>query len=112
MVEKERNKGEQHIRYKLKRGKKIGSFLIMNNISDKITLVQLMVSFGNENHAFSVGGRLIFDYKYKISLQFSIESLELISYCSGEDKLFAFFYTVFNAVRYANKNRKRGFMSR
>ena len=46
--------GEQHIGYKIKQLKKTGTFVILNNISDYVTLVKLMDSLGNVNHAVSV----------------------------------------------------------
>ena len=56
-----RNFGEQHLRYKLKQRKKTGTFDILNNISDYVTLLKLMDSIGNESHTVSVGGKWIFD---------------------------------------------------
>ena len=42
MLDKERNFGEQHLRYKLEKWKKTDTFDIMNNINEYVTLVQLM----------------------------------------------------------------------
>ena len=44
-----------------KNGRKIGTFDIMNNISEHFTLLQLMDSLGNVNNAVSVVGMWIFD---------------------------------------------------
>ena len=41
---------------------------ILNNISEYVTLVQLMYSLGNMNHAISVVGYWIFDSNYKKAL--------------------------------------------
>ena len=41
--------------------KKIGSFYILDNIIEHVTLAQLMDSLGNSNHAVSVVGNGIFD---------------------------------------------------
>ena len=40
---------------------------ILNDISENVTLVQLMESLRNVNHAISIVGNCIFDYKYKKS---------------------------------------------
>ena len=60
MVDKARNKGDQCIRCKLEQWKKVVNFGILYNISDSVTLVKLMNSLGNVNHAVSVVGRWIF----------------------------------------------------
>ena len=86
MVDKERNKGKQHICYKLEQWNKIGNFDTLNSISEHITPVQLMESLGNFNHAVSVVGKWIFDYNNKKYLLLSIESLNLICYFSKEEK--------------------------
>ena len=49
-------KGEQNLRYNLKIRKKNDTFDILNDISEYITLVQLMESLGNDNHAISIVG--------------------------------------------------------
>ena len=43
-------------------------FDILNEISEDVTLVQLMNSLGNVNHAISVIGYCIFDSIYKKAL--------------------------------------------
>ena len=60
MKEKLRHKSEHHLRDNLKKWKKKGAFDILNDISDFFTLVQLMKTLGNENHAISIVGYLIF----------------------------------------------------
>ena len=61
MVDKEGNKDEQRLRYKLEKWQNAGYFDILNNISKYVTLVQLMDSLGDMNHAVSVDGKWIFD---------------------------------------------------
>ena len=56
MVDKERNKGEHRLRYKSELWNKIGSFDIMNDISEHVTLVKLMNSLGNLDHAVNLVG--------------------------------------------------------
>ena len=58
--------------------KKIGTFDIMNNITEYVTLVQLMDSVGNVNHAVSVVGEYIFDSNEEKSLPLNIDSFNLI----------------------------------
>ena len=60
-------KGEQHLRYNLKKWKK-GASNILNDISENVTLVQLMESIGNVNHSISIVGHWIFDSNYKKAL--------------------------------------------
>ena len=57
MLEKERNFGEKRLHYKLKTWKIMGTFDIMNNISEYISLVQVIDSFDNANHSVSVVGK-------------------------------------------------------
>ena len=63
--EKEGNKGDQHLHFKLGQWKKIGIFYILNNISDHVTLLQLMEPVGNMNDAVSAFGKQIFYSNYK-----------------------------------------------
>ena len=63
-----RHKGEQHLRYNLKKCKNKGDFDILNDISEKVTLVQLMDTLGNMNHAIIIKGYWIFDSNYKKEL--------------------------------------------
>ena len=48
--------------------KKKGFYDILKEISEHVTLVQLMDYLGNVNNAISVVGYWIFDYNYKKSL--------------------------------------------
>ena len=61
-------KGEQKLRYNLTIWKKNNDFDIINYISENVTLVNLMGSLGNVNHANSIVGRWIFDSNYNKSL--------------------------------------------
>ena len=49
-------KGEQERKYNLKVWHKNDNFYIIKNISEYFTLVQLMNSLGNMNHAISIVG--------------------------------------------------------
>ena len=72
MVDKERNKCEQLIRYTLEQCNRKGNFRILNNICDHVTLLQLMVSLGNVNHSVSVVGKWIVDSNYEKALTLTI----------------------------------------
>ena len=61
-------KGEPKVYYILRKYKKKGSYDILKYISENVTLVKLMDSLGNMNHAIIVVGYWIFDSNYKISL--------------------------------------------
>ena len=50
----------------------------MNNMSENITLVQLMDSLGNVNHDISVVGYWIFDSNYEKALVLNRASLDMI----------------------------------
>ena len=102
MLYKSRNKGEQHLHYKLEKWKKMCTFGSLNNISEHVTLVQLMYLLVNVNHAVSVVGNYIVDSNNEKSLSLTIESVIFFS-CSDEDQYFAIFKEVFYAVSYFNK---------
>ena len=63
-----RQKGEQCLRYNLKIWNKKGDFDKLNDISENVTLEQLMDTLGNVNHAISIVRSWIFDSGYEISL--------------------------------------------
>ena len=63
-----RVKGEHNLYYSMKMYKKMGSFNIFNNISEHLTLIKLMDSIGNANHAISVVGYWIFESNYEKEL--------------------------------------------
>ena len=68
--------------------------------SEHVTLVQVIDSLGNVNHAISVVGYCIFDSNYKKSLVLNRESLDMICDPSVGEEQFVEFETVFTAVRY------------
>ena len=78
MLNHKRNKGETRVHYKLMEYKKMGEYKILEDISANGTLVQLMYSLGNENHAISVVGSWIFDSNYERALVLNKESLDMI----------------------------------
>ena len=55
-----------------------GSFDILNDISENFTLVKLIDTVGNLNHAVSIVGHWIFDSKYKNALLLTAKPLNLI----------------------------------
>ena len=80
--------------------KKKGSYDILTDISEHVTLNQLMGSLGNENHAISVVGYCIFDSKCKRALVLDIESLDMSCSPSVGEEQVAKFETVFTVVKY------------
>ena len=62
------NKGEPKLHYGLIKYKQTGSNNILKDISENFTLVQLMDSLVNVNHAISVVGYWIFDSNYRKAL--------------------------------------------
>ena len=56
MKNRRKIKGEQNLQYNLKIWKKNDDFDILNDISEELTLVQLMESLGDVNHSTSVVG--------------------------------------------------------
>ena len=71
----------------------------MEDISANVTLVQLMDSLGNANHAISVVGNWIFDSKYEKALVLNRASLDMICAPSVGEEQDAIFETIFTAVR-------------
>ena len=78
----------------------MGSSGILTDISEHVTLVQLMDYLGNVNHAISVVGYWIFDSNYEKSLILNRESLDMIFDPYVGEKQVAAFERVFCAVRY------------
>ena len=66
-------KGEHNLIYNLTIWKKHDAFDIINDIIEDVTLVQLMNSRGNVNHAISILGHQIFYTNYKKELCFTHE---------------------------------------
>ena len=56
MKEKLNHKGQQHLRYNPKKWVNKGNFYILNDISEDFTLVHLMDTLENVNHAISIVG--------------------------------------------------------
>ena len=71
MKNRRKIKGEQNLQYIRTKRKKNDAFDIMNDISEDVTLVQLMDSLGNMNRAINIGGYWIFDSNYKKALFFT-----------------------------------------
>ena len=65
-------KGKPRVYYSLSKYKNKGSYDILINISEHVTLVQLIYSLGNVNHAISVVGYSIFYSKYEKALVLNI----------------------------------------
>ena len=69
ILKNEKNmKGKPRVYYSLSKYKNMGSYDILKDISERVTLVQLMDSLGNINHAISVDVYWMFDSNYKKSL--------------------------------------------
>ena len=75
---KKRNKGKTKMHYNLIKYKKKGIYKILEDISEHVTLVQLMYSLGNMNHAINFVGYWIFDSNCKEALVLNKESLDMI----------------------------------
>ena len=100
MLNKKRNKGETRVHYKLMKYKKLGEYEILEDISANVTLVQLMDSLGNVNHAISVVGSWIFDSNYERALVLNKASLDMIFAPSVGEEQASKFEKVYYSVRY------------
>ena len=78
----------------------MGSYDILTDISEHVTLVHLMDYLGNVHDAISVFGYRIFDSNYKKTLVLNRESLDMICAPSVGKEEVAEFETVFTAVIY------------
>ena len=97
---KRRHEVEVRMHYNLIKYKNMHEYNILEDISANVTLVQLMDSLGNVNHAISVFGNWIFESNYEKALFLNRASLDMI--CApyvGEGQA-AKFELVFTAVRY------------
>ena len=72
MKYKVRMPDEQHLQYNNNKWIEQGNFDILHDISQNVTLVQLMDSVGNVNHAMSIVGYWIFVFNYKKSLPLTL----------------------------------------
>ena len=61
MKEKLHQIGEQHLIHNLKKWVDKGTFDVLNEISEHVTLVQLMDTLVNFNRAISIVGYCVFD---------------------------------------------------
>ena len=100
MINHKRNKGEARVHYKLIKYKKMGDYKILEDISASVTLVQLMDSIVNVNHAISVIGNWIFDSNHERSLVLNKASLDMICAPSVGEEHNSIFEKVYYAVRY------------
>ena len=80
--------------------KKMHEYKILEDISENVTLVQLMDSLVNVNRAISVVGYWIFDSNYEKSLVHNKASLDMICAPSFGEYQAAKFKLVFTAVKY------------
>ena len=85
--------------YSLRKYKNMGSYDILTDMSEHVTLLQLMDSLGNVNNAISVVCYWIFDSDYEISLVLNIESLDMIRAPSVGKEDMDTFETNFCAVK-------------
>ena len=93
-------KDEQRLRYNMKIWHKNDAFDILKKISEFLTLVQLLNSLGNVNHAISIVGYWVFDSNYDKVLCLTKESLYIICSPSIGEEQVAKFQSVFYTVRY------------
>ena len=100
MLNRKINKGEARVHYKLIKYKKMGGYNILEDISANFTLVQLMDSLGNVNHAISVVGSWIFDSNYERALVLNRASLYMICAPSVGEEQAAMFENLYYDVRY------------
>ena len=94
------NKGEPKVHYNLIKYKKMHEYKNLEDISENVTLVQLMYSLVNVNHAISVVGNWIFDSNYEKALVLNRASLYMICTPSVGEEQAAKFESVFTAFRY------------
>ena len=86
--------------YSLRKYKKKGSYDILIDISENVTLDKFMDSLVNVNHAISVVGYWIFDSNYEKSLVLYRESLDMFYAPSVGEEQVPVFETLFTVVRY------------
>ena len=94
------NVGESRLKSNLIKYKRMHEYKLLEDISENVTLVQLMDSLGNVNHAISVVGDWIFYSNYEKSLVLNRSSLDMICTQSVGEEQIAIFELVFTAVRY------------
>ena len=84
--------------YSLRKYKNKGSCDILTDISENVTLIQLMDYLGNLNNVISVVGYWILDSNYKKVSVLNIESLDMICAASVVKEQASVFETVFTVV--------------
>ena len=100
MLNRKRNKGEVRVHYKLIKYKKKYDYKVLEDISANVTLVQLMDSIENVNHAINVVGNWIFDSNYERALVLNKASLDMNFSPSVGEEQNAIFEKVCYTVRY------------
>ena len=98
MKNKRKIKSEQNLQYNLKIWKKNDDSDILNEISEYVTLVQLMEPIGNVNYDISIVEYCIFDSNYNKSLCLTQELLDILCSTSIGKELVATFQYVFYVV--------------
>ena len=93
-------KGKPKVHYSLDKYKKKGSYDIMKDIPEHVTLVQFMDYLGKLNHAISVLGYWIFDSNHKREIVLNKESLDMICDPSVGEEEVTEFETVLTSARY------------
>ena len=86
--------------------KKKGEYDILKEITTNVTLVQLMDSLGNVNHAISVVGSWIFESNYEKVLVLNRVSLDMICASSIGEEQAACFEKVYYSVRFISKEKQ------
>ena len=100
MLNNRRNKGEARVYYQLIKYRLMGEYKILVDISANVTLVQLMDSLGNTNHAISAVGNWIFDSNYERALVLNMDSLDMLCGPSVGEEQNVIFEKVYYVVRY------------
>ena len=91
ILKNKKNKGEQKVYYSLRKYEKMGSFDIFIDISEHVTLIQLMDYLGNVSRAITFVGYCIFDSNYEKALLLYREFLDMICAPSVGEKQVAMF---------------------
>ena len=113
MQNRKRNKGEPRVHYNQKKYRHKSEYDIFKFITSNVTLVQLMDSLGNVNHAISVVGSWIFDSNNEKALVPNRASLDMIFASSVGEEQAACFEKVYYSVRFISKEAqlKEGYFS-
>ena len=100
LKKKKINVGETRVHCSLIKYKQKGTYKILEDIIENVTLLQLMDLLGNVNRDISVVGNWIFESKYEKSLVLNMASLEMICDPSVDEEQATKFESVLTAVRY------------